>query len=289
VSILGAEGGNTQALITLLRANLGGDVQLAQRIGEPLDLRTEVVGAAPEQQAGDDGSPFASLGIGFAAALLLAFAIINGGSWLVQAVAEEKENRTVEVVLTSVQPTQLMAGKLLGLGVVALVQLAIWFVLSGGALGAAVAVGVSLAAGVSLGLLLWAVLFFVLGFAFYGALMTAFGALGATVRESSQIAGFMTIPMLIPLYFFFFGVFEDQPNGIAAQVLSYLPFTAPVTMVLRLGAGVVPLWQILLSIVLLVLSVAGAIWLAARVFRASTLLTGTKPTLRSLLRVARSA
>jgi ABC-2 type transport system permease protein len=229
------------------------------------------------------------LGIGFAAALLLAFAIINGGSWLVQAVAEEKENRTVEVVLTSVQPTQLMAGKLLGLGVVALVQLAIWFVLSGGALGAAVAVGVSLAAGVSPGLLLWAVLFFVLGFAFYGALMTAFGALGATVRESSQIAGFMTIPMLIPLYFFFFGVFEDQPNGIAAQVLSYLPFTAPVTMVLRLGAGVVPLWQILLSIMLLVLSVAGAIWLSARVFRASTLLTGTKPSLRALLRVARSA
>lgn len=289
VSILGGEGGDTQALTTLLRANIGGDMQLAQRLDDPLDLRTAKVGAAPERQAGDDDSPFATLGVGFAAALLLAFATINGGSWLVQAVAEEKENRTVEVILTSVRPEQLMTGKLLGLGVVALVQLLIWFVLSGGALGAAVAVGVSLAAGVSPGLLVWALVFFLLGFSFYGALMTAFGALGATVRESSQIAGFMTLPMWVPLYFYFFGVFEDQPNGIAAQVLSYLPFTAPVTMVLRLGAGAVPFWQILLSIVLLTLSVAGAIRLAARVFRAGTLLTGTKPTLRSLLRVARSS
>ena len=117
----------------------------------------------------------------------------------------------------------------------------------------------------------------------------AFGSLGATARESNQIAGFMTLPMLVPVWFFFFGVFDDRPNGIAAQVLSYLPFTAPVTMVLRLGAGAVPAWQIVISVTLLVLSVMGSIWLAARVFRASTLLTGTKPTLRALVNIARSA
>ena len=289
VSILGGEGADTHALTTLLRANLGGDLQLAQRLDDPLNLDTELVGAQAGQPTNDDDTPFASLGAGFVAALLLAFAVIQGGSWLVQAVAEEKENRTVEVVLTSVRPWQLMTGKLLGLGVVTLVQLAIWFVLSGGALAAAVAIGVSVATGVAWSLWVWTVVFFLLGFLFYGGLIMAFGSLGATARESNQIAGFMTLPMLVPVWFFFFGVFDDRPNGIAAQVLSYLPFTAPVTMVLRLGAGAVPAWQIVISVTLLVLSVMGSIWLAARVFRASTLLTGTKPTLRALVNIARSA
>lgn len=286
VSPFGGEGADTQALQTLLRANLANDAALAQRLNRLVDLRVDQVGAPAQAVHGrGDGVSFSITA--YALAFVLAFAIINGGAWLVQAVVEEKENRTIEVVLTSLRPTQLMAGKLLGLGSVALIQLAIWATMGGGVFAVGAAVGASVLGLVPWSAWVWLLVYFLLGFSFYGAIMMSIGAMGATIRESQQVSGLMTLPMFLPLWF---GVaVVESPNGIVAQVLSYIPFTAPVTMMLRLAQTTVPLWQILVSVVVLAAAVVGAVWLAARVFRASTLLTGTKPSLRTLIRIVRAA
>jgi ABC-2 type transport system permease protein len=280
-----AIGPDARAFETLLRANLAGDAALAQRISNPLDLETELVGAPAAQPQHGQSVPFN--GTSVVLGMLLLFSIINGGGWLVQAVVEEKENRTIEVVLTSVRPVYLMAGKLLGLGTVALLQLVFWIVMSGGLLGIAAAVGISTLSGVPVTAWLWMLAFFFLGFAFYGALMMGLGAVGASMREVQQISGFMTIPILSPLWFW--GPITERPNGTLAQILSYIPFTAPLTMMLRMGATSVPAWQTLLSLGILALAVALAIWLAARLFRSSTLLTGAKPTPRALWQALRAA
>lgn len=280
---LQGSGGSATALRALLRANLVDDPALARRIGEPLELEPET-GAAPGDRPRGESGPF-SAGLSYALGFLLAFSILNGSGWLVQAVAEEKENRTIELLLTSIRPWQLMAGKLLGLGVMSLVQLGLWVGLSSSLLGANSVLGRFNVGTVSGGVWGWMLVFFLLGFAFFGALMASLGAVGASIRESGQASSFLTLPLLMPLWFG--TAITDQPNGTLAQVLSLIPFTSPVTMMLRLGQGGVPLWSILASILALLLSVIAAIWLAARLFRSTTLLTGVRPTPRAIWRALR--
>jgi ABC-2 type transport system permease protein len=271
---------DTQRFTRLLRLNLTGDAQLAARLDAPLTLRTEVVGGEGTTNEGeetDNGS--------FALAILLMFAIVNGGGWLIQAVAEEKENRTIELVLTSVRPISLMAGKLLGLGVLSLAQLVVWIALgsalTGGSMGQLAGMGTLPAS-------LWAWVFgyFLLGFLLVGSLMMALGAIGASVRESGQLSSALTLPVIAPIWFA--SAIMDNPDGVFARILSFIPLTAPVTMMLRLGAGPVAPWQLVVSIVMLALGVGAALWLSARLFRATTLLTGTRPTPRVIWRALRA-
>ena len=284
VTFTSGSGPDTRVFRAVLRANLAGDLQIAQRLDIPLDLEMNVVRPSGEsRQAG--GGPFEG-SAAFPLGLLLAFSIVNGGGWLVQAVVEEKENRTIEIVLTSLRPWQLMAGKLLGLGVIALLQLGIYLGLLRALLGrTGPAAGLS-AGEIPASMWPWLVLFFLLGFLFVGGLMMAMGAVGASARESGQISGFMSLPVMMPLWFG--EAISDSPSGLLGIVLSLVPITAPVTMTMRLAAGGVPLWQILLSAALLTLGVAGVIWLTARLFRGTTLLTGTRPTPLALWRAVRA-
>ncbi len=190
---------DTRAFETLLRASLAGDAQLARRLDQPLDLQMHVGGG----RTGEARPPRPGLnqGISFALAMLLAFSIVNGGGWLVQAIAGEKENRTIEIILTSIHPWKLLAGKLLGLGAVSLLQLGVWIALGraltgGGAPGAARSLGSADPAVWS-----WMIVFFLLGFLFVGAIMTMLGAVGASIRESGQISGLITLPIIAPVWF----------------------------------------------------------------------------------------
>jgi ABC-2 type transport system permease protein len=200
-------------------------------------------------------------------------------------VAEEKENRTIELVLTSVQPWQVMAGKVLGLGALSLLQLLVWLVFGRGLLSVGAPADGLGGSGLSADVWLWMIVLFLLGFLLFGSIMAAVGAIGASVRESGQITGFLTLPLLLPLWFA--PLIAQQPNSTLSLVLSLLPITAPVTMILRLSEGAVPAWQLALSLTLLVLAVVGAMALAARLFRATTLLTGAKPTPRVIWRALR--
>ena len=274
---------DTSVLVGLLRARAAGDPRLAQRFDRPPDLQIDIVGA-PERPR-PQSQP--QTGVAMALAWLLAFSILNGGGWLVQAVAEEKENRTIEIMLTSVRPRQLMIGKVVGLGAATLLQLGIWSLIGYGLLGTQ-----RLADQVQLGAIApstwgWMIVFFLFGFLLYGAIMAALGAVGASARESGQVAGFLLMPVLVPLWFG--AALAESAESTLALVLSLVPFTAPVAMMLRLGGGSVPAWQLLSSLVLLASAALGTLWLAARLFRATTLLAGVKPTPRMLWRSLQQA
>lgn len=276
---------DARAFRAILRINLASDPLVAQRLDLPPDIDLTLVNATTGDTGPSrtKGSPF---GLPMALGLLLALSIVNGGGWLVQAVAEEKENRTIEIILTSLRPHELMAGKLLGLGTVALLQLSFWLVLSRRFMGNTAGLGTLSIGNVPVQMWVWVVIFFLLGFLMFGGIMLSLGAVGATARETGQITGLLTLPVVAPLWFA--APISDNPGGLLATALSIFPATAPVTMTMRLAESTVPLWQLLLSAGLLLLCVFGTVSLAARLFRGSTLLTGTRPTPRALWRALRA-
>ena len=293
-TFLSGEGSDVRALTALLRINLGASLEEAVRFDTPATFETEA--PTPSTTTGGTAAPNAPPAaptgtgalVGFA--FVLSFALLTGGNLLLGSITEEKSNRTIEVLLTSLRPWELLAGKLVGLGIVGLLQLIIWFVLGRTVLAGAQAIpatGVSTNITIPPTLWLWALVFFLAGYLLYGALMAGIAALGATARESGQIATFFTLPVLLPLPFI--ETIAGRPDAPLTLFLSFFPLTAPTTLMVRLGAGNVPLWQLAIALPLLAASIAGAIWLAARLFRATTLLTGSAASPRALWRALRSA
>lgn len=220
--------------------------------------------------------------IPFGAMMLLFVSILANAGNLLQGLSEEKESRVVEVLLSSVDARSLMLGKLIGLGSAGLLQLGVWLAM-------AVVPALALLAGFRLDplLVILCLVFFVLGFLLYGTLMMATGSLGTNAQESQQYGMYWVITCVIPLMFF--PVLLSEPGGTVARVLSWIPLTAPMTMMLRLGAGGVPWWDTLVAIVLLTGSVFLSIRLTARIFRAAILMHGKRPTVPEMWRWVRQS
>lgn len=280
---------------TLVVANLLGehDPRLLQRLDEPLSVQTTRLDAAgqPVQDRRADSdftrSPLSFI-VPYVFAMLLYMSIIFAASFMLQSVVEEKENRTIEILLTSVQPLSLLAGKVLGLGVLGLIQVLVWLAF-GRLLLTLSSEQFALFASFSLPAYVWvlAVVYFLLGYLVYASLLAGVGATVTTTRESSQLTILMIMPFIIPLWFL--GAIVENPNGGLATVLSIMPLTAPVTMMIRVPLTDVAAWQVGLSLLLLVGAVALCLWLAARLFRVGTLLTGKRLTPGEIMRALRAA
>jgi ABC-2 type transport system permease protein len=210
--------------------------------------------------------------------------IVGSATLLLNNISKEKENRVIEVLLTSVTTGQLLTGKILGLGIVGLGQTLFWFGtsylllnLSGRAfhLPSAIHLPVSF--------LLWGLVFFILGYAVYASLMAGLGALAPNLREASQTTFIITLPLIIPL-FLSSSVFMQAPNGTIATALSLFPLSAPVAMMARLSAGGVEWWQPLMAALLLAASAVLIVRAVAGMFRAQTLLLGQAFNLKAYLR-----
>jgi ABC-2 type transport system permease protein len=258
---------------------LNGDAELLKRIDEPIDLDKRESLAPQEQRRGvfGDFSP-----VPFAICLLFVLVLITASSYLMQTVTTEKENRVMEVLMSSASPTQLLVGKVLGLGLLGFIQLALW-------LGSALSIVnnpivASYIGGVPASAVFWSVAYFVLGYFIYACLMAGLGALMPGTKEGSQYVFFITLPLLIPMYLN--SAINKDPGGPLATALSLFPLTSPVVMPMRLVGGTVPATHLLIGLVLLFLTMLGVIWLTARLFRAQSLLAGTRPTLRQLAVVA---
>ncbi len=263
---------------------LGGDAQLQQRLSNPLDLQVTL--RQPEERR-DPNNPLTFF-LPYTATLLFYIAILTSASLLLSSVNKDKENRMLEVLLVSSQPQELLAGKIIGLGVAGLVQTAIWL-----ATAAALVVlrgqDIPFLADYPLSgdLIVAGLVFFILGYALYASLMASIGALAPNLREASQLSFFLVVPMLLPLMLI--NLIIREPNGWVATFLSLFPLTSPVTMIARLVSTSVPAWQVLLAIVLLVVSTYFVLRIVARLFRAQVLLSGQSfslPRLRALLRGA---
>jgi ABC-2 type transport system permease protein len=261
------------------------DSLLALRVAKPAEAeRLFTLGKDGRFELKDDRRELLDFMLPFTFAMLLGLSIVLGGQYLLQGVAEEKESRILESLLCTVSAEELMAGKLFGLGAAGLLVIGIW-----AGIGAAVAAPVLVMAGVKLppGLMLIALAYFLLGYLFYGSLMTGIGAVTSNMREAQQFSVWFTFLNFVPFVMITFLL--GQPNSPLAAGLSLFPPTAPGAMMLRLTApsSSVPSWQVAASLVLL----AGAAWLAlfgaARIFRIGLLMYGKTPTLPEILRWAR--
>jgi len=218
--------------------------------------------------------------------VLLLTALLSASGYLVQTVATDKESKIVEVLLSSVTPEEILAGKLFGLGAAGLVQFSAWTSM---VVLVALSTSAALASMVSVPWLALAVspLLFVLGYLFLGSLMLATAALGANAAESQKLTMGWAMLAILPLMVLV--VLLDDPNGVLGRVMTWIPFTSPLTVVIRLAVDSdgVAWWEVAVAIAVLIASTWLAIRLGARLFRVGFLLTGSRPSLATLWRQAK--
>lgn len=220
----------------------------------------------------------------FLSGFLFIMAVNISGGYLLQAVVEEKENRTMEILITSISPNQLMAAKVIGNLSVGLTQLVVWIIF--GLIGflAILRIFPNLETGqIDMSFLLLTVVVFIPAFIMVAAMMAALGATTTETREAQQVAGLFTIPMVLP--FWFLQVLMESPNSFISIFLSIFPFTAPISLPVRVAFANVPAWQIILTVTLLVLFAVASLWLAGRSFRLGMLRYGKKLSLKEILSV----
>jgi ABC-2 type transport system permease protein len=223
----------------------------------------------------------------FALALLLGIAIVTGGQYLLQGVAEEKETRILESLLCTVTPDDLMVGKLVGLGSAGLTMVGIWLVFGLSATSSTLAV---MKFEFPPALVVLGISYFLLGYLFYASLMTGIGAITNNLREAQQIAIAFTMMNFIPFYAI--TKILNSPNSALTVGMSLFPPTAPTTMMMRLSVSAitgaeVPLWQVGVSLGLLAATAFVTISLSSKVFRIGLLMYGKTPNLPEIMAILR--
>jgi ABC-2 type transport system permease protein len=222
-------------------------------------------------------------------AMVLYVSLIVYGMATMRSVMEEKTSRIVEVLVSSIRPYQLLAGKILGVAAVGFTQYLIWTVTGGLVVGygALMAAAFSPEASfpkvqVSFSALAYLLIFYLVGYFLYASLYAAAGAIVSTEEEAQQVQ--MPMTLTIATSFILFPLVLDRPNSMLATVLSLFPFFSPVLMVLRIALQPPPFWQIALSIALMLLTTLGVVKLTARIYRVGILMYGKRPSLRELSR-----
>tara|TARA_B100001146_G_scaffold225247_1_gene248693 strand:- start:10478 stop:11719 length:1242 start_codon:yes stop_codon:yes gene_type:complete len=249
---------------------------------------------------------------GGAAGYLLFMFIIIYGNMIMRSVIEEKTSRIVEVIISSVKPTKLLLGKIIGTSLAGVTQFVAWVVLIGifgwmitavfGIDPAALQQQQAAAQAESLGgmeqmvqdvfleinqlpilnLIVMFLLFFVGGYLLYASLYASVGAAVDSETDTQQFIFPILMPLILAVYVGFFTVI-DNPHGMVSQVFSYIPFTSPVVMLMRIPFGV-PLWQQLISVALLFITFFGTVWVAAKIYRVGILMYGKKASYKELMR-----
>lgn len=259
-------------------------------------VRRVEVQAARITGGGKEGANiFATLITAYVLMFLFMQIIMVYGQNAMRSVLEEKNNRIVEVIVSSVRPMQLMAGKVLGLASVALLQITIWAAFAvlissqSGMLSRRFGMNAGAFSALKLAPQVWAILlvFFTLGFVLYAAMYAAAGAAVTSEQEAQQMALPLMLPMFVPIMFIM-PVLTD-PLGNTARMLSMIPLTSPLVMPVRAVATDVPMLEVLASLVLLLVGTAAVLWIAGKVYRVGILSTGKKPSLPELIRWLRMA
>jgi ABC-2 type transport system permease protein len=259
------------------------DPALQKRAGDPFDIEPLVLSTGGGAQGG--GFLFTFV-IPYTLSVFLVVTIFISSGYLLQSVAEEKESRVIEIVISSVRPVELMAGKVAGLGAMGLTQVLIWVASAMGFSSGAVAfLAVAGTASIPARILILGVVYYLLGYTLYAILMAGIGALGTTMRESQQLAGIFSFFAAVP--YMVSGFLFANPNTLLARVLSFFPLTAPTMMMLRLPLAEVPWVDVAGSILILLISVPAALWAGAKLFRVGMLIYGKRPTVKEIWLILR--
>jgi ABC-2 type transport system permease protein len=272
-------------LWTMMVNMLDGDIELASRVWNPVNLEITNLDPAPqvdrytEEDCSKPGYQCESNALvqmlPFGVVILFfVFTSISSGQLLTN-ITKEKQNRMMEVLILSVDPREMLAGKIIGLGIVSLLQVTFW----------AVTMFIMLKVGgntlnlpenfsIPTTVLFWWLVLFLLGYAITACLMGGIGALVPDTKAANQGSWLVLLPLFIGYFFAVTPLGQQDPHGIVSTLLSIFPLTAPVVMIMRVTIGNVPIWQLLLTVVLMMGTVVLIIRSVARMFRAQTLLSG---------------
>ncbi|HEY0427658.1 MAG TPA: ABC transporter permease [Pyrinomonadaceae bacterium] len=269
------------ALNEAVRSQRLADANISEARLKELSRNVEFVARQVDEKGNEkdsDGLFFASLIIGMMIYITLAIY----GNMIMGAVVEEKETRIAEILFSSAKPFELMMGKLVGVGLAGLTQLAIWII------SALVLVGIGMAqlsaSGVAVSIpnitplmVIYFFIFFLLGFFIYASIFALIGSMVTSMQEGGQFA-FPPVMILLIGFYFSFAVIRD-PNSTLSFWISIAPFFAPITMPVRILAEMPPFWQILLAILINGAAITGLVWLASRVYRVGMLMYGKRATI----------
>ncbi|WP_017973153.1 ABC transporter permease [Actinopolyspora halophila] len=272
------------------------DAEMSETGVDPEKLRERagqgevaIVSMGSSDSAGNSGSGGADaeriqrMVIAMISTFLLYMFLIMTGQMIAQGVVEEKSSRVVEVLLSTIRSTELMAGKIIGIGLTGLIQFAA--IGTVGFAAATVTAVLTLPTTTMVGLLGWAVLWFLLGFTFYATMLAAAASL-VSRQEDLQSVITPVIMMLVVPFVVGVSVLPNDPEGTLGTVLSLIPGFSPILMPMRLALGSVPLWQGTLSVVLSLVASAAVLWLGGRIYSNAILRTGARVRLKDALRAS---
>ena len=272
-----------------------------------VDIRAVMLDTEGEEA----GSAAIFSGLGLIMAMLMYFALIFYSNAIFYGVMEEKRSRVVEVLISSVRPFNLLMGKVMGIGAMGLIQLSCWglLLIAMTTLGGTViglfldpvsmgfdagattdemlaASGITMPS-VDISIVIWFVLYFVGGFMLYAGLFAAVGSM----TDQPQDAQSLLLPVMLPLFIpmIFISAVLESPNSTLAVVLSQIPFTSPVPMVMRLAATDLAFWELPVSLLLLIAGIIGVVWVSSRIYRIGILMHGKKASIKDAVRWLRQA
>ncbi|MGA7614815.1 MAG: ABC transporter permease [Thermoanaerobaculia bacterium] len=222
----------------------------------------------------------------FALVMFVYFALIFYGIYVLRGVLEEKSNRIVEVIVSTVKPFQLMMGKIVGIGAVGLTQIAIWLLcavaLTAPQIATMFAISKDFKPAINGTMLAFFPVYFLLGYFLYATIYAGIGSMFNSDEDAQQMAMLPQMLIIIPMMLLM--PVLKNPNGTLATVLSLFPFFTPILMYMRIAAQTPPMWQIGLSVVIMLATIFLMIWIVAKIYRVGILMYGKKPTIPELVR-----
>lgn len=263
-----------------------------ERLGNPANFTEYTIALNGESGEGEiattsnemiEGQQFA---IVYIFSILFFVALMATNNYLMQTVIEERENRLIEILLSTVTANELLAGKILAMACLGLFQIFVWiaggfalFMLAGNMETYAMILA-SFSIDFHPELIGLMLVYFLLMYLVFASVFGAIGAISGSVQEGSQYAGIVVLPTLLPYYFL--SLFQAEPNGVVAIIFTIFPLTSPLTTIARLVVTDVPMWQVAGSIIIVGLTAVAALWMTGRIFRVQTLLTGQKLKLKDI-------
>jgi len=317
-----SEGGGGLGFVSSLESNLGSilmhrrlqragvDTSVIELVGRRLDVKTKKVTEEGVEEDNAEGLAAVGYGLGFAIYMLM----FIYGTWVSRGVIEEKANRIIEVIASSAKPFEILLGKVVGIGLLGLTQVMAWLVIGFILLQMAAPIiamtvdidPATLSTGmnmqdaqtaqaqeimsnfpkISVWMIIGFVFYFLAGYFIYASLFAAVGSAVDQEQDAQQLLIPVTLPIIIPILLI--NVVMTNPDGMLSVLLSLFPFFTPIIMTVRIAASNVPVWQIGLSVVLVIGTFLGTLWVASRIYRVGILMTGKKPTFKDLYKWLRA-
>ena len=228
---------------------------------------------------GEHGNSQASFWVAYTLFFLMYMVVLLYGMNVARSIIEEKTSRVFEVLLATIKPEELLAGKIIGVGAVGLTQVGVWML---AAAAIAARVGTMSSITISTAQIVYFIIYFALGYALYSSVAAALGAMTNSEQELQQLNMFLMMPLFFCMLML--PVIITNPNSTIARIVSQIPFCAPLLMNFRVSLSMPQPWEIALSIALIVITIYAVLWLSSRIYRVGILMYGKKPNLPEILR-----